>query len=627
MNTNESESKQSRNRKYYDRIVIYERLYAKSKDNAKFKRLMDRIEHPDNIMLAYRNIKGNKGSNTSSVDGMTISDIKKLSTNEMLREIHRRLDWYKPEITKRVYTPKPNGSKRPLGVPSIWDRLIQQAILQVLEPICEAKFNPHSYGFRPHRNTGHAIADVAFKVNIQKYHYVVNVDINHFFDEIDHDVLLKLMWNMGIQDKKLLSIVKEMLKAKVRYPDGRTVRATKGSPQGGVLSPLLANIYLNTLDWWISGQWETFKTRKDYMRLRTNGTLDQSGKYRALRKSSGLKEMMIVRYADDFKLFTNTKESADKILIAVVKWLDERLKLKVSSDKSGVTNLKTQSTNFLGFKLRVRKKGKTRSGQTKYVMTSNVSDKARKSIQSNLTGQIKKIQCASTSKRGIDEVLRYNSMVVGIHNYYRIATNVNDDFQAVSLGLLRKMYNRLNRNNQNDNFSRNGHYDGKDLRIKKYMKSKSMRYYMGYPVIPLSYVQHKNPMMLMKDYRHIDTIDDLHVKTEIERLRNNAHYNNRRSIEYMDNRIAKFVVQKGRCAVTGVLLYADEVTCHHIVPYHVSHDDSYTNLVIIQGDVHKLIHATQASTIQRYLKKLTLNKKELIHVNKYRISVGNNEIR
>lgn len=622
-----TESIQEKNRKYYDRVEFYEKLYRKSEDGVKFKRLMDRIRHPDNIMLAYRSIKGNKGSSIPSVDGTTIEDVKKLSTNELIREVHKRLDWYKPDITNRVFIPKINGDKRPLGIPSIWDRLIQQAILQVLEPICEAKFNPHSYGYRPHRSAEHAIADVAFKVNLQHYHYVVDVDIESFFDEIDHDILLKLMWNMGIQDKKLLSIVKEMLKATVQQPDGMLVRATKGSPQAGVLSPLLANIYLNELDWWISGQWETLKTRKNYTLLRANGTLDQSGKYRALRKSSNLKEMMIVRYADDFKLFTNSKESADKIMIAVTKWLDERLKLNVSPEKSGVTYLRKQPTEYLGFSLRLMRKGKNRKGEPRYVMVSDVSEKALRTIKTNLTDQIKAIQRAPSSKRGLDEVLKYNSMVVGIHNYYSVATNVNDSFQRMSLGLLRKMYNRLNRNNQNDNFSRTGQYAGNDARVRKYMKSKSMRYHMDYPVIPLSYVQHKSPMMLKKDYRQTDTIDDVHVKKEIVKLRNNAHYNNRRSIEYMDNRIAKYITQKGKCAVTGVLLFADEVSCHHIITYHVSPDDSYRNLVILQEDVHRLIHVTQASTIERFLVNLKLNKKELTHVNKYRKLVDHDEIR
>ncbi|MCL6663433.1 group II intron reverse transcriptase/maturase [Paenibacillus amylolyticus] len=616
------ESQQETNRKYYDRVEFYERMFKKSEDGAKFKRLMDRIKHPDNIMLAYRSIKSNSGANTASVDKMTMRDIKKLSTNEVIREIHRRLEWYEPDITRRVFIPKANGDLRPIGIPSIWDRLIQQAILQVLEPICEAKFNPHSYGFRPHRSAEHAIADVAFKINIQHYHYVIDVDIKSFFDEIDHDILLRLMWNMGIQDKKLLSIVKKMLEGVVEQPDGAQVKATKGSPQGGVLSPLLANIYLNALDWWISDQWETFRTRKNYTRIRANNTVDQSGKYRALRTSSNLKELMIVRYADDFKIFTNSKASADKILIAVSKWLHERLKLNVSPLKSGVTCLRQQSTEFLGFTLKLMRKGRMRTGMQRYVMASDVCPKALSRIQQNLSAQVKSIQRASNSKRGIDEVLKYNSIVVGIHNYYGIATNVNDSFQRISLGLLRKMYNRLNRNNQNDNFSRSGRYEGEDVRITKYMSSKSMRYYMGYPVIPLSYVQHKSPMMLKKDYRQTDSINDAHVRTELVKLRSNAHYNNRRSIEYMDNRIAKYLVQRGKCAVTGVLLFADEVTCHHIESYAATQDDSYKNLVIIQELIHRLIHATQLSTIKRYLRALKLSKSELTHVNNYRTILG-----
>lgn len=435
------------------------------------------------------------------------------------------------------------------------------------------------------------------------------------------------MWNMGIQDKKLLAIINEMLKAEIQHPDGTKERATMGTPQGGVLSPLLANIYLNELDWWISGQWETFQTVKDYSRVRASGALDQSGKYRALRKSSNLKEMMIVRYADDFKIFTNTEDSASKILIAVTNWLQERLKLRVSPDKSGVTDLKKQSTEFLGFSFRVRKKGKANNGNTKYVLTSDISNKAKSSIKATLSQQIKVIQRASTSHRGIDEVLKYNSMVVGMHNYYRIATNVNDGFNRIALGLLRKMHNRWNRNNQNNNFTRIGHYAGKDARITRYMKSKAMRYYLGHPIVPASYVQHKSPMMLKRAYRNIDTIEDIHVKMEIGKLRKNAHYNNRRSIEYMDNRIAKFIAQKGKCAVTGILLYADEVTCHHIVPHHISQDDSYANLVIVHEDIHRLIHATQESTINRYRIKMKLSKKEMTHVNKYRALVGNDEIR
>lgn len=132
------------------------------------------------------------------------------------------------------------------------DRLIQQCIYQILEPICEAKFYAHSYGFRPNRSSHHAVSRAMYLINKHKLHYVVNVDIKGFFDNVDHGKLLKQLWTIGIQDKNLLCIISKMLKAEVENI-GITY---KGTPQGGILSPLLANVVLNELDWWIYSQWE-----------------------------------------------------------------------------------------------------------------------------------------------------------------------------------------------------------------------------------------------------------------------------------------------------------------------------------------------------------------------------------
>ncbi len=380
-----------RHLEYYGLQEILDKLYAESKIGRIFKNLMAIIRSEENIKLAYRNIKKNTGSNTKGTDKLTIKEIAKIPEQKYIEVVRNKMSWYKPKAVRRVEISKPNGKTRPLGIPTIQDRLVQQCILQVLEPICEAKFSKHSHGFRPNRSAEHAIAEANFRINHSKTYFVVDVDIKGFFDNVNHTKLVQQMWDLGIRDKTLICIIKEMLKAPVVLPNGSLEYPSKGTPQGGILSPLLSNIVLNELDWWVVSQWEDFRTQMKNPPKERGDNRDRGLAYTKLRRTK-LKEMYIVRYADDFKIFCRKRSDANKIFEAIKSWLKERLYLDISEEKSKVVNLKKKYSEFLGIKLKATARKK------KYVVRSQMCDKAMKKATNELISQLKKIQTPMNKK-------------------------------------------------------------------------------------------------------------------------------------------------------------------------------------------------------------------------------------
>ena len=617
-----TKQKKLRHVEYYDLQETFDTLYAKSKKGELFTNLMELITSEENIRLAYRNIKRNAGSTTSGVDNYTIKDIEKISAEKLVEIIQNKFRFYKSKPVRRVEIPKPNGKTRPLGIPTIIDRIAQQCILQVLEPICEAKFHEQNNGFRPNRSAEHALAQCYRMIQIQHLHFVVDIDIQGFFDNVNHSKLIRQMWSMGIRDKKLICVIKQMLKAPIILPDGTKSYPTKGTPQGGMLSPLLANIVLNELDWWISSQWETMPTHTKYQpRIRKNGTVTNTNRFRIL-KESRLKEIYIVRYADDFKIFCRKRNDADKIFTAVKKWLKERLKLDINEEKSRVVNLKKRSSEFLGFELKAVRKGK------KYVVQSHMSEKSKKRVAGTLKRKIVEIEHSKDAKELGIQVRHYNTIVFGIHNYYRIATHISCDCSKIYDVIRKVIYNRLRYKLKSEGIIRS------EFIQKYYGKSKMMCFLGDAPLVPFSYVQTQTPR-----YKKVKICkytpegrEEIHKSLKFNEsiiavlhMLAKSHISGR-SIEYMDNRVSLYAAQYGKCAITGAVLWIDEIHCHHKKPILQGGTDEYRNLVIVHAEVHKLIHATRQDTIIAYLNRLNLTKSQLEKLNKLRILAGNSAI-
>ena len=617
-----------RHAEYYDMQKTFDSLYADSKSGEVFGHLMDIISAPNNIKLAFRNIKGNDGSHTAGTDGRTIESLAVMSEDKFVKLIQKQFRRYEPKAVKRVEIPKPNGKMRPLGIPCIIDRIVQQCILQVMEPICEAKFYEHSYGFRPCRSAENAISYAYGLAQRNKLHYVVDVDVKGFFDNVDHRKLLKQIWTLGIRDTKLIQIIKAMLKAPIEMPDGENVLPSKGTPQGGILSPLLANIVLNELDWWIASQWDEMVRHMKHpckVTYYPNGAEKKCNSYTALKKSN-LKEMRIVRYADDFKIFCKSYSDAVKLKHAVEQWLMDRLKLETSPDKSRITNLTKGYSDFLGIKFKLYKKGK------KWSIKSHMTDKAINSQRVKLKNAMAQACKSHESEQSQhDDLIRYNQAVIGMHQYYNMATMINADvhrlFPSIDITMKTRLNSRADLSKEKPPTLK-GAMD--EYFYQKYGESKQVRYINGMIVVPVAYCRTQNPMFYRVDTNRYtpqgrERIHRMLAKSEYGEtlLKLSRDNDTNHSIEFCDNRLSRFVASKGECELSKVSLAFEDVECIYLNPPSQGGTDEYANLRIVHKDIKRLIYSTDVKIIKSLIDLFDCRAPaKIAKLNKWRAKAG-----
>lgn len=279
----------------------------------KWYSLIDKIYSLENLRRAYRHVRSNDGA--PGVDGETAAEFGE-RLEERLQQIQLELSGgtYRASPVRRVEIEKEDGGIRPLGIPTVYDRVVQQAVRQVIEPIFEPEFHPSSYAYRPGRSCQHAVAKAEMFLRRYGLRYVVDMDLSKCFDRLDHELILKGVAHR-ISDGKVLRLIRQFLEAGV-MEDGSWEATEVGSPQGGVISPLLSNIYLDVFD--------------------------QQMKARGIR---------IVRYADDILIFARSPRQAERFRDIAVKILEKDLKLVVNQEKTHLTSLR-EGVSFLGFIIR-----------------------------------------------------------------------------------------------------------------------------------------------------------------------------------------------------------------------------------------------------------------------------------
>ena len=396
---------------------IQDKLYQHSKEahdaggRPAFKGLLEIMSAEATIMTAIHNIKSNRGSETPGVDSKTMrKDYLYKPFPWVVKDIQKAFRHYEPQKIRRVYIDKPGkAEKRPLGIPTIRDRIVQECMRIVLEPIFEAQFFAHSYGFRPMRDAPMALQRATTLVFNTGYYWIVEGDISKCFDRIDHAILIKRLYHMGVKDRRVLQIIKAMLKAGVM---DECAVSEEGTPQGGLISPLLANIYLDIMDEWVTNQWENKKTRHSYAQ--------PQGKYFALRKTA-LLPGYLVRYADDFVIVTDTRAHAESWKARLQNFLHNKMKLTLSQEKTLITDTRKKYIKFLGYELKMVR-GKSKRGY----ITRTIPDRNRlRRKVDKIAVDIKNIPHNYSREQMIGAINRISSQIRGVIQYYQCCTWVS----------------------------------------------------------------------------------------------------------------------------------------------------------------------------------------------------------
>src|SRR2546430_2416675 len=433
--------------------VVLTMLSQMSNQNSAFvfDRLYRNLFNPDFYLLAYSNIYAKEGNMTEGIDGKTIDGFNTKKVEEIISLL--RQERYYPKPVRRAYIPKKNGKLRPLGIPTFWDKLVQEVLRLLLQAVYEPIFKDTSHGFRPQRSCHTAL--VQLKTTGKGTNWVIEGDITGFFDNIDHRLLLQIL-SRKISDGRFLNLIDRFLKA--GYMEFKQVHdSLTGTPQGGIVSPILANIYLHELDTFMEELCERYSTLKrskrkyqPYQELNIQRFYARKrGEYE--RAEELLKQMRTMptadpfdpeyirvkytRYADDFVVMTiGSKELAERIREEIKVFLWQELHLELSLEKTVITNLGDQRVRFLGYEI-----AKSRENTALTENSRGVKKRAaNETIQLLVPGEVIRKKLEPFVRGGkathhnarinlplLDLLTQYNAEIRGLYNYYCLATDVS----------------------------------------------------------------------------------------------------------------------------------------------------------------------------------------------------------
>lgn len=571
----------STNNRYY--VDMKARFLAFQNGEIDMRNLHTMVYEPNNVALALRQLSHSGGRDSMGPDGTNIHTLENYSVMELSEIVKERLLNKKMEYVRRTYIPKSNGKKRPLGICSIWDKLVEKCMQLVLEPYCEAKFVPSSFGFREQVSAHNALAKV--KNHAQTMPFVLAIDMQDYFGTIDPDIAYRELWHIGIKDKVILNYIFRFIK-KGYFEDSCKMEDPKGAPQGSILGPLISNIYLHRFDVWLRDQGDCWHDK-------SNTRFHHWSAKRTYLRQTNLKVGIHVRYADDVLIMCRTHDEAERFRYSVTKYLTRNMRLTINQEKTKIYDLTKERMKFLGYDFYAFKQNTKNPKKKGKFMVANILPQKR---ADEITAECRRLLHNIQQKANIQTMHDWNAYVIGIHNYYKGMTHFYKSFDLIGWRIRKLFYHTMEAKAKF--ITEQSHKDSfLSGRYKSWGKN-GYYCFANLPIIQIGWanwdsslisgnkgkVSRKNPY----DYQERNHKPGVSME-DINYLVNSSKY--LKNSKYAMFRISKYSSTHGKSFLSGERVSVQEYHCHHILPVSKGGTSDFDNLCVLSETEHRILHS------------------------------------